>query len=125
MSLLDQAAADLRSIIENDQDFAVPIVVKNPDGASATLKGLQVDRSLTIDPGTGEAVTGSHVSVTLSIAALKESGLGMPRAIADSRQLPWLVEFTNPSGDTNKYKVSEAWPDKLGCVVLRLEAWKE
>jgi len=125
VSLLAQAAADLRSILEDTNDFAVEVVVTNPAGASATLKGLQTDHSLSIDPETGMAVTGSNVSVALSVVALQESGLGQPRAIAASNQRPWLVEFTTPIGDTQKFKVSEALPDKLGCLVLRLEAWKE
>jgi hypothetical protein len=125
VSLLDQAKADLRSILENDQDFAVPIVVTNPDGVSANLKGLQTDHALTIDPETGMAVTGSNASVALSILALQEAGIGMPRAISAGSKLPWLVEFTTPTGDTQKFKVSEALPDKLGCLVCRLEAWKE
>lgn len=125
MSLLDQAATDLRSILENDQDFAVPIVVTNPDGVSATLKGLQTDHALTIDPETGVAVTGSNVSVALSIQALQQAGIGQPRGIADSSRRPWLVQFTTPTGDTQKFKVAEALPDKLGCLVLRLEVWKD
>lgn len=125
MSLLEQAKADLRAILEDTNDFAVEIVVTNPDGESATLKGLQTDHYLAIDAQTGVAVTGSNVSVALSILALQEAGIGIPRAIADSSRRPWLVRFTTPTGDDQTFKVSEALPDKLGCLVCRLEAWKE
>lgn len=125
MGLLDTAAADIRSILEDVDGFSTEIVVTNPSGVSATLRGLQTDHSMAIDPGTGAPVTGSNVSVALSIAALQEAGIGMPRGIPEGTKRPWLVEFTNPMGETQKFKVSEALPDKLGCVVLRLETWKE
>jgi hypothetical protein len=125
VSLLEQAAADLRAILEDTDDCAVEVVVTNPDGESATLKGLQTDHNLAIDPQTGLPVSGSNVSVVLSIVSLQEAGIGQPRAIADSKKLPWLVEFTTPIGDRQKLKVAAAEPDKLGCVVCRLEAWRE
>lgn len=126
MSLLDQAAADLRTILEDtDGGFAVLITVTNPDGVSVVLKGLQSDIAITIDPETGLAVTGGRVSVALSIEALVEAGLGMPRNIAESDRRPWLVQFTSPTGGLQRFKVSEALPDRLGCVVCLLEAWKQ
>lgn len=128
MSLLAQAAADLRAILEDDVGgFAVAIVLTNPYGVSATLKGLQTDHALTIDPDTGQAVTGANASVALSIPAILAVGptFGMPRGISDSAMRPWIVQFTTPTGDTQKFKVSEALPDKLGCLVCRLEAWRE
>lgn len=122
MSLLDQAAADLRAILEGE--FAVVITVTDPDGNIATLRGLQTDIGQSIDPETGVAVAGRKASVALSIAALTEAGLGEPRNIADRDRKPWIVVFTAPTGALQTFKVSEALPDKQGCIVCMLEAYK-
>ncbi len=126
MSLLAQAAADLRSILEDvDGGFAVSIVATSPSGASATVRGIQTDHHLTINPDTGTAVSGSNVSIALSLAALAEAGIGIPYAVADRALRPWLMTFTTPTGDEQTFKVADTQPDKLGCLVCRLEAWRE
>lgn len=125
MSLLDEAAADLQAILgDATRGFAVPITVTDPANNTAVINGLQTDVALTIDPETGVAVTGRRASVVLPIAALTAAGLGEPRGVADSDRKPWLVRFTAPTGGEQLFKVTEALPDKLGCVVCLLEVYK-
>jgi hypothetical protein len=124
VSLLEQASADLKAILEDSAGFAVDITVTDPEGNSAALKGLQTDISQTIDPETGMAVVGRKASVALSLDALAAAGLGQPRNIPGRDQKPWVVSFTAPTGGLQTFKVSEAMPDKLGCIVCLLETYK-
>lgn len=124
MSLLDQAALDLRAIITDPAGFGVPVTVTDPDGVTATLVGLQNDVSLSIDPQTGIMISGRRASVAFSIQALAAAGLGEPRAVADGARKPWRVSFTTPTGKALVMKVAEANPDELGCIVCLLETYK-
>jgi hypothetical protein len=124
VSLLEQAAADLEQILTDPAGFSVPITVTDPEGRSATINGLQTDIALSIDPETGQAVVGGKVSVALSIRALADEGLGIPRGIADESKMPWRVAFATPTSPLTTYKVAESMPDRLGVVVCFLEVWR-
>lgn len=124
MSLLDQAALDLRAIITDPNGFGVAVTVTDPDGNTATVTGLQNDVAMSIDPQTGVMVGGRRVSVALSIRALADAGLDEPRAVADQNRKPWRVAFTTPTGRELVMKVAEVNPDELGCVVCMLETYK-
>lgn len=122
MTLLDQAALDLRAIIADPAGFGVPVTVIDPDGKSATITGLQNDVSLSIDPQTGVMVSGRRASVALSIQALADADLGEPRAVSDAaNRKPWRISFTTPTGKLITMKVADALPDELGCIVCMLE----
>lgn len=126
MSLLDQAAVDLRAILgDSSGGFAQPITVTNPEGLSLEITGLVKDVSLAIDPDTGQQVMARTASVALDMAALEAAGLGEPRGIADSGKRPWLVEFKDALGATHRFKVSHAMPDHtLGVVTCALEFYR-
>ena len=126
MSLLDQAKADLQTILtDNVGGFAVPITVTDPDGNTAIINGLQSDVHLSVDPQTGGMIAGRRASVALSLASLAAAGLGEPRGIAGSSAAkPWLIAFTTPTGKSLTMKVAEALPDELGCIVCLLEIYK-
>jgi hypothetical protein len=125
VSLLDLAAADLRTIVEDASGgFAVPVTVIDPNGDSVVLNGLQNDVAYTIDPETGLAVSGRRVSVTLSLVSLEEAGLGQPCGIPDKSRKPWRMMFTAPTGAEQTFKVVDALPDKLGCLVCILEVYR-
>jgi hypothetical protein len=125
VSLLDQAALDLRSILTDagPGGFALPITVTDPSGVTAVINGLQNDVHLSVDPQTGVMIAGRRASVALSLAALAAAGLGEPRAIADGAGKPWVVAFTTPTGKALTMKVAEALPDELGCIVCLLETY--
>ena len=125
MGLRETAAADLKLIVENTDDFGWPITVTPPDGPTVPLVGLSTDIAQTIDPETGQAVAGRTASVALAIASLEAAGLGMPRGVADKGSMPWRIEFNDIGGKSHLFKVTEALPDRaLGCVVCILEAYK-
>lgn len=125
MSLLDQAAADLASILTDAVGgFAVPVHVTDPGERSATVNGLATDIGVSVDPETGLAVAARKASVTLSIAALRAAGFtDNPRGTGSDKARPWRVMFTLPTGE-QRYEVAGAtMPDKLGCIVCFLKAY--
>lgn len=125
MSLLDQAAADLRAILTDSAGgFAVPITVTDPAGHTGTVNGLQTDIGHSIDPETGMTIAGRRVSVSLSIPALAAVGLGVPQGVPESNKKPWVVTFTPTGGSAQTFKVSEVLPDKLGIAVCILEVYR-
>lgn len=125
MGLREIAAADLVTIVENEDDFGWPITVTDPDDLTLSCVGLSTDVSQVIDPETGQAVTGRNASVTLARQTLLDAGLGMPEGISDSTKRPWVIEFDDINGSTHTFKVLEAQHDRaLGCVVCLLEAYK-
>lgn len=125
MSLREQAAADLQAIVEDSTGFGWPIQVTNPAGLSAALTGLSTDIHTTIDPETGQAVSGRRASIALVLASLTAAELGMPRGIADSGSKPWIVTFDDISGASHTFKIAEALPDRaIGVVVCFLEPYR-
>lgn len=124
MSLRDQAAADLRAILEAEGDFAVPITVTSPEGVSATLLGLVADIGQSLDPETAQAVAARRASVSLSTSALNEAGLAIPRAMPSETRKPWRLTWTGHDGLPRSFTIIESMPDELGIVVCLLEVYR-
>jgi len=121
MGLREQAALDAGAILEDSTSgFGVPVVFTSPAGVVTALTGFTQDVSVTIDPETGQAVSGRRASVAVSLASLP----AMPAAVADGSQKPWLVSFASVDGVTATWKVVEVLPDRaVGVVVLLLESY--
>lgn len=118
------AEADLANILEDGiAGFGWPITVTAPSGAVATLTGFSDDIGLTIDPDTGQAVSGRTASIAIRISTLLQfAGMTIPEGIADSAKKPWIVEFSDINGVPCKFKVFRSLPDRaLGIVVCVLE----
>lgn len=123
MGLRDEAADFVREILEDDEGgFGQAITFENPAGETAALKGFTTDIAATIDPNTGSVISNRKVTVTVSMAALADAGLGMPEGKESG--YPWLVSFADLAGTVSKLKVKETIPDRtLGVVVCVLEGW--
>lgn len=126
MNLRQQSAADLQIILEDSTaGFGWPITVIDPMGNSAELVGFTNDIAQTLDPQTGQAVSGRNAQVQIAMAALEQAGLGFPRGIADKMSRPWVIKFSDLAGNMQTFKVSEGLPDRtLGVVKCLLEAHK-
>lgn len=124
MGLRDIAAADLKTIVENTDDFGWPVTVTSPAGVSVAMVGLSTDISQTIDPDTGQAISGRNASVSLVMSTLLAAfGGELPRGVSDG--VPWVVRFDDIAGAAHTFKVLEALPDRaLGCVVCLLDFYK-
>jgi len=123
MGLREQAALDARAILEDSATgFGWPLTLTSPLGISTQLIGYATDVSQTIDPETGQAVSGRRASVAVSLRALSE----MPRGEADHLRKPWTVSFVDSEGVTSKWKVVEVLPDRaVSVVVLLLESYHD
>lgn len=117
------ASSDFRTIVQRD---GVSITFTDPAGQTAIVLGLVADIGQTIDPDTGQAVSGRRASVAVAIADLADAGLGLPRATHDPGSLPWRVTFDDSTGAVHEYKVSEAQPDRamVGAVTCLLETYQ-
>lgn len=126
MSLRDQAAADALSFLEDDVGgFACDITITTPDGVELELKGYAADIGHTIDPETGQAVSGRRASVALPIARFSAAGVDLPRHVTDRSSRPWVVQVADIEGQSHTYAVAEAMPDRaIGVVTCLLEAYR-
>lgn len=126
MNLRELARADARSFLEDaDSGFGWAIQITSPAGLSASLTGYSTDIGVTIDPETGQAVTGRRASVAVPIDALADAGMSIPRHIASASSKPWVVEFDDIHGTPHSFKVLEAMPDRaIGIVTCMLEAYR-
>jgi hypothetical protein len=126
MGLRAQAAADLQAILEDGDGFGWPITIATPYGVEACLTGLSTDVSQTIDPETGQAISGRVASVALSLARLEALSLGIPKGTADEATKPWRITFDDVLGHRCVFIVREAHPDRaLGIVTCTLETFDE
>lgn len=124
MSLIEQAAADLRAIMaDTTGGFSIPIRLISPLDQEITLNGLANDIGLTVDPETGVAVAGASASVALPLAVIDEAAIGRPRDVASKNAKPWRVICQLPSGGEQMFKVTRTMPDNFGCVVCFLETY--
>lgn len=125
MNLRQQAAADLRGILEDSTDgFGWPATLMDPEGKMAAVTGTYRDIHQALDVETGQFVTGRQASLVVPQKAIDEAGFGRPKGIADGAKVPWLVALTDLQGIGRTFKVAESRPDELGCIVLILEAYE-
>lgn len=126
MSLRAEAALDLIAILADQAGgFAWPLELTSPSGVTVALTGLTTDIGQTINPETGQVVTGRQASIAIATATLEALGVGTPRGISDSSSKPWVVRFADIHGVIQTYKVQEAKPDKaLGIVTCMLESYR-
>lgn len=126
MNLRLLAERDLGIILEDSvTGFAWPIVLTAPDGAQYPLNGFSNDIAQSIDPETGELVTGRTASVALRMSSIKALGLELPRAISDTGRAPWVVEFADILGEPWRFKIIDSNPDRtLGLITFVLEIYK-
>jgi len=124
MGLRQQVRLDVRTILTDTDGFAWPVVVTDPDGLSACIKGFSTDIADLIDPETGQAVSGRQAEVSLSMDSLKQMGLQHPAYIASEDGKPWLIKFDDIEGTPYTFKVMRSAPDRTaGLILCYLEAY--
>ena len=124
MGLRQQARLDVRTILRDTDGFAWPVVVTDPDGLSACIKGFSTDIADLIDPETGQAVSGRQAEVSLAMQSLQNVGLGHPAHIASEDGKPWLIRFDDIEGTSHTFKVMRSAPDRtVGLILCFLEAY--
>ena len=121
-NLYAQAAADTKAILEDSASgFGVPMVLTNPDGVTQNITGHAADIGNTIDPETGQNISGRIVHVSLPTESLT---IGRPRGVPDEGSSPWLVELQLPGEEQPQtFKIFESMPDRVGIIVCFCEKW--
>lgn len=83
---------------------------------------FHTDIHQTIDPGTGEVVTGRQASVAVLTNELVDAGFEDIHGVADADSAPWLVMVPDVLGRPGVFKVAETYPDAaMGLIILVLE----
>lgn len=122
MNLRAIAQRDTQRILNSDAGLALTLT--DPAGNAGTFTGWSNDIGFSIDPETGQAVSGRYVTIAISMLDLIDQGLAIPRNISENDRDPWQVSFTNEHGETFLFAVTDAQPDRtLGLVTCTLEAF--
>lgn len=124
MSLRAIANADLKEIVNDPETGGDQCTITAPDESQATFNVLNNDIHLSIDPNTGQMVTGRQATIAVLINELLDEGFEKISGIADKTSRPWVVEIDDVNGISGKFKVIEAVPDStIGLEVLSLEVY--
>ena len=115
---------DLGDIMKDPAGFVWSCTITSPAGVSLPFSCRSNDIELSIDPGTGETVTGRQATVAVYIADLITVDFDGIRGIEDTSQKPWIVDVDDINGVAGKFKVVQTFPDRgAGLNVLGLELY--
>ncbi len=125
MGLRELAERDLKGILEDRATgFGWPITLTTPDGVSKPFTGFSNDIAQTIDPGTGELVSGRLATMLLRTSSLYAAGFPLPQGVADTNSKPWVVQFNDINGLPYSFKIRNTNPDRaLGVISCILEMY--
>ncbi|MCK9556234.1 hypothetical protein M0R36_10550 [bacterium] len=102
------------------------MTITAPDGSTAVVLGFTSDIHLSVDPGTGELVSGCKASVSVLISDLEDAGFGAIHSVADSSSRPWLITMADSKGTETVYKVVETNPDRsVGLMLIFLGEYEQ
>ena len=127
MNLRSLAESDLKHILEdNANGFGWAITITDTNGKTEDFTGFTNDIASVIDPNTGIPVSGRQASIALRISTIYSKGFTeLPRGIADMSVKPWTVTFSDPSGISYTFKITQSNPDRaLGIITCMLETYK-
>ena len=125
MSLRNEAHIDLQDIMHDTDTGGNLCTITSPAGASETFRCFSNDIHLSIDPGTGDVITGRQSTATVLIEDLIEAGFEVIRGIADQNSRPWVMILTDANGISHTFKVTESHPDRgFGLMTLFLELYE-
>jgi hypothetical protein len=125
MNLRELAAADHRAIVEDVVGgFGRELTFVSPDGGTSVINGYWNDIAQQVDLQSGSMVGGRVAFVRVTRGALRAAGLALPYGEHDPKKKPWLVMYTALSGRPQKFKISEARPDRsIDAVDCYLEGF--
>ena len=126
MNLRQQAEADLAFILEDKTTgFAFDISLTAPDeSVFGPLQGMSGDIGQTLDPDTGQAVSGRQAHVAFRLSTLSALGASLPEGIVDKSIKPWLAAFEDINGQSFTFKIVQTFPDRtLGLMNCLLEGY--
>lgn len=117
-SLFEQALSDNSDIITND---GTVIEIEKIDNENIyTVSALVNYIGFSIDPGTGQAVSGSEASCTINLDTLVQSGLTLSDFLVESKRDNLIVRIT-VRGIEYDMRIIEPMADRSLEIVLLLE----
>lgn len=119
--------ADVLAILGDQDTLGQAVTVTAPDGTSEELTGFASEIGQTVEPETGQVVSGTRASVSLPLGPFRTAfgASALPVHVASGTGAPWLVEFTDAGGDARTYKVIDTMPDKrAGVLTCLLENYR-
>jgi len=124
MSLRDLAHTDLKEIMGDTETGGDLATITSPAGAPLPFRVLMNDIHISIDPGTGETVTGRQSTVAVLISDLITAGFQDIKGVPDTDKKPWVVDTVDVNGIAGTFKVAESNPDHgAGLMILFLELY--
>lgn len=134
MGLFDQAKSDIEDITSNGEDWAVPVTLQPPGRyfdytlnfefniQPVTVKGINKDHHLAVEPETGRTVNSKMASVSISEQNLIDAGLDVRNDEGEVDLKNFLATVTNDNGDILRYKIDQWYPDEsIGLIVCILQ----
>jgi len=119
MSILDNIRADIKTITENDEDFAVEITFTAPDLTVAVINGLHTKHHMSINTE-GQMVNSKNTHISFSEASLP---LAYPlrNAAGEVNLKRHKISVKDSTGIVKNYTVAEWFPDEtVGLIVCLL-----
>lgn len=126
MGLRDTAHVDLREILADTVDGGEPVTITSPTGVSESFYAFTNDIHFSIDPETGQTVTGRQCTASVLISALISAGFSAIKGVSEINAKPWLITLSDANGVEATLKISETFPDRgTGLFVMFLEGYTE
>ena len=121
MSILDMAKSEIRSFIDSNDDFSIPMLITPTDGDPFEINGLAFCISEGLDEdGLPILIENSHI--TICEKSITDKGY-TTRVNGKLRISDWKVEFDHEVGKV-KAKLSTPIPDHtLGLLKIRLTSY--
>jgi hypothetical protein len=125
MSLRETTHEVLKEIMNDVEVGGDEITITSPAGLSQTFKSFTNDIFQSVDPGTGQIVSGRVCTISVLISELIAIGFDAIRGIPDENSKPWVVETTDVNDRPYKFKICETHPDNgAGLVLCFLEIYQ-
>jgi hypothetical protein len=116
---------DLIEILHDSDTGGDDIFITSPAGYSVSFKAFTNDIFQSLDPGTGQVISGRVCTVSVLISDLIQAGFSEIKSVFDSNAKPWVIETEDTNGRSYKFKVSECQPDNgAGMMVIFLESYR-
>lgn len=124
MGLLDQIRQDIKSIVENGDEYGVEITMTAPTSEIAVFNGLHSKHHFAID-GEGNQVSSKNSHVSFSEATLTELNYPIRNANGEVDLLRHRVDVKDSTGLVKNYIVGTWFPDEtVGLITCLLQDYE-
>jgi hypothetical protein len=126
MGIMDDIQEDVRDILSDGDDFALPVTFTSSEEPKVTVtcNALAFRHSLVVDPNTGLLVNGRNARVTVSELSLKALNYPVRNSNNVVAMKDHVLTWTDVSQQTRSYIVGQQFPDEsTGLILLELSVY--